>query len=119
MWSYLKNPQHVPSVPAGSKLSYAWGASLPYSDNFESNYGWTGLSVSSEFVNEGSFSGLWQNQQTTGAIVKKILPNNWSSYHSLRIWVYSYVATYTPIRLIFNSENPATTGSDYYLYRVF
>ena len=59
MWSFLKNPQYVPSIAPSSNLTYQWESSLEYSDNFEMTYGWTGLVLTNEFVKEGLKAGLW------------------------------------------------------------
>ncbi|CAG0927506.1 Alginate lyase [Thermoflexales bacterium] len=87
-------------------------------DDFENVADWSGLTLETNIVHNGSGAGRWGNQLTTKSIRKVFSPTlNASNTNLLQFWLYSGVANNAPIELIFDSDNAADpAGWDYYHY---
>jgi len=72
-----------------------------------------GLPASSLYSKSGDYTA-----KLAGNDLKKNFKFNcrkdWTGYDTVKLWVYSPVELVTPVTFILNSDNPATTGRDYY-----
>jgi uncharacterized repeat protein (TIGR01451 family) len=88
-------------------------------DDFENVSDWSNLTLETSLVHEGAGAGRWANQ-TTRTYTNKVFstPINASSANFAQFWLYSEVANNALIEMVFQSENSATTGGDYYRYTI-
>lgn len=84
-------------------------------DGFEDAGKWTSITASQTHVKKGLYSGKWEGINTKKNVQTTAIPANWSQYDYMSLWLYSEKATGTPIYVILDSDNPATSGLDYYL----
>jgi hypothetical protein len=78
---------------------------------------WNNSAQSFSYATSGSVSAKWEgvNLDAYKFFSHSTLPtNDWSSYNTLNFWMYSKVANDAKIVIILPSENPASSGGDYY-----
>ncbi len=88
-------------------------------DDFEDVSDWSGLALDATIFNEGAHSGLWDDHVSQTSVRKTFAtPLDLSAADLLVLWVHSEVANGALIELIFDAEDPASAGWDYYRYRI-
>ncbi|KZZ83091.1 heparinase II/III domain-containing protein [Bacillus sp. SJS] len=88
--------------------------------DFEDLADWKGLIRETETIHEGSSAGKWMiTDKNTGKLTKAIetnsIPNDWTSYDSLNLWIHSEKSTNDRIYVVLYSDNSATAQLDYYI----
>ena len=76
-----------------------------------------GLSLSSDHVTEGKFSGKWSEHPRYPTIMTDRIPSDWHFFNTLSISIYSAAATGETIHIGVLSDNPSTPTKDWYFYR--
>lgn len=86
-------------------------------DDFEDVTDWRGLDRDPDLHVEGAASGRW-DQQTTCTAIRKNFPTvlDATGADALSVWMHSAVANGAQIEVVFDSENSAVEGWDYYRY---
>jgi hypothetical protein len=88
--------------------------------DFEQITQWGGGLISEKtIIHEGTQSGRWQiyNSGNYRKVVSTTqIPHDWSGQEAFRVWVHSKKATDNRISLILDSNSPATSAADYYIY---
>ncbi len=79
---------------------------------------WEGLQQSSEQVKQGTLSGEWADLGRPGSIRAPQCPTDLTGYDRLVFWLHSAVANGQLLTLVFQSENPAQEGWDYYYHHL-
>jgi len=88
-------------------------------DDFEDVSDWSGLDVDTSLHVEGAASGRWDDHARQTSVSKNFTPPlDASSVDTLSVWIYSQTANGARIELIFDSENAASSGWDYYRYQI-
>ncbi|HEY3447788.1 MAG TPA: alginate lyase family protein [Myxococcales bacterium] len=94
--------------------SLALGAAVPV-DDFESVTDWSGLTAETATVRQGAGAGRWADHVAKPTARKAFAaPLDASAAHNLDFWCWSAVANGAGIELVLDSENGASSGSDYY-----
>ena len=84
----------------------------------ETTAGIRGLQRSTDLVKQGEAAVRWRNHpECTGFSVPNV-PQDWSPYNQLRLWVHNANRVATRFTILVRSENPATEGMDYWSYGV-
>lgn len=84
-------------------------------DSFEDMAKWTSLTADKTHVKDGTTSGKWTSINTKTAVRTTAIPEDWSKYDYLQVWLYSEKATGTAISVILDSDDPSAVGADYYI----
>jgi len=74
------------------------------------------LVADAEIVKVGQTSGKWDPDVAARYIFTTRMPNDWTGYDSIAMWVHSERATDAAMAIVLDSENPETEGKDYYRY---
>jgi len=84
-------------------------------DDFDDVSDWNGLTAETNLVQEGSGAGRWADTVSQTSVAKDFTtPLDLSSTTHLGFWLHSAVANGAELQLVLASENPATSGADYY-----
>jgi len=84
----------------------------------ESVEGLPGFTLERENVKQGQGAVRWRNHpRVTGFSVPDV-PQDWSRFNLLRIWIHSAKAVPARFMVLVPSENPDTEGMDYWSYGV-
>ncbi|THF78741.1 BNR-4 repeat-containing protein [Cohnella fermenti] len=75
-----------------------------------------GVSLSTEYVEQGTYSGRWANHPYYPTISTRDVPPDWSAYNSVSYSVYSEEATNETVTMLVFSDNPATYWKEFYSY---
>lgn len=84
-------------VKAGGCEEYQ--LNINYGSNGRDNIGTSyqaqlrGVEYSTENVRSGRYSGLWKDHHFYPTIMTTNIPNDWSGYNAISVWIYSEVAT--------------------------
>lgn len=80
--------------------------------------GTRGLERETARVKQGEAAARWRNHpQVTGFSVSNV-PQDWTGYNQLRLWVHNAKPAPTRIMIIVRSENASTDGMDYWSYGI-
>lgn len=74
-----------------------------------------GFDSSSEVTKSGDVTLKWSGAKLTKDLNIPDIPADWSGYKTLALDIYSESANGSSIKVAIISENPETTGSDYYM----
>lgn len=84
-------------------------------DDFEGVSDWTGLTAEAATVEQGAGAGRWADVVSQTSVRKQYSPAaDFSGFGYFGFWLYSTVANGQGLQLIFDSDDAATTGADYY-----
>jgi len=84
----------------------------------ESTVDTKGLTLDRTNVKQGQAAVRWQDHaQTTGFSVPNV-PQDWSGFNLLRMWIHNAKPLPARFMIIVSSENPQTGGMDYWSYGV-
>ncbi len=95
-------------------VTTAQGATLVLED-FEDVSDWSGLQAETTLVQQGAGAGRWPDVVDRTVIgVDFDPPLDLSAYDHVGFWLYSAVANGQQLQVVFDSEDDASPGSDYY-----
>lgn len=84
-------------------------------DDFEDVSDWSGVAAETATVHQGARAGRWGDHLTRGTARKAFAtPLDASAAKNLDLWCWSAVANGAGVEVVLESENPASSGSDYY-----
>jgi hypothetical protein len=96
----------------------AWAAVVVI-DDFEDVSDWSGLTAEQTTVQQGTGAGGWLDTVAVTSVGKDFSPPlDLSGVTHFGVWIHSAVANGARIQIIFNSENSASSGADYYRYEL-
>jgi len=79
-------------------------------EDFEEGVGnWQGLEQCAYLSKSGGRSGVWRISEVDLSVHTTDVPEDWSEWDALRIWVYSAKTTNANVRIEVQSDSPATT----------
>ncbi|MCC6357084.1 MAG: hypothetical protein IT577_24630, partial [Verrucomicrobiae bacterium] len=80
--------------------------------------GRTGLEVVVAPAKSGKAAVRWGSHLANPSVSVPGVPKDWSGYHELRFWLHNERPVPARIAVIVGSENPSTTGGDYWGYQI-
>ncbi|WPJ96288.1 carbohydrate binding domain-containing protein [Coraliomargarita algicola] len=105
----------APSTPS-YKLTVADQGYIELLDESFTIAEWSNATEVSSPTQAGTFAAQWAGANLDAYNNFKLTepPSDWSGYDTLSFWMYSDVANDAKFAIVIPSENPATTGGDYY-----
>ncbi|NDK15470.1 MAG: hypothetical protein GW911_25860 [Armatimonadetes bacterium] len=79
---------------------------------------WQGGTLEDQGRKVWPFALRWEHGQSASLSLPFAEPQDWSRYAGVRFWVHSQAATSSTFMVIFNSENDASEGIDYFSFKV-
>lgn len=79
---------------------------------------WKGVGTVTSPVKRGRVAAKWADHPHETVFATSGIPHDWSGYNALSFWAYSEKANSATVRLVITSENPESTGWDYYTVKI-
>ena len=77
-----------------------------------------GLEIEQTTVKQGQAAIRWKDHPQTPGFSVPGIPQDWSGFHLLRLWIHNARPVEARFMILVTSENPNTEGSDYWGYGV-
>ena len=118
--------QITPALAMGFEVEGAWMSAPPLTDTYPEEHLWStrtipfaelagGAKLSTEHVRQGQYSLLWTDHPRYATIHTAHVPEDWSGYRSLSLWVYSVDDTGQTITIGVEADNAETIWHDYFV----
>ena len=109
-WLGITGGEHVRGAEPGPRVRPLWDC--------DTTEGTEGLVLERENVKQGRAAVRWQDHpRVTGFSVPGV-PQDWTGFNLLRMWVYNAKPVPARFMILVPSENPHTEGMDYWSYGV-